>query len=203
MGCLADFMLNGCDYNLFIDSDIRWDPGDVLRMLMHIQHVEFICGIYFKHNDDPKPVVNFTPDWPNLPQEEIRGENGEVIARRVEIRNAGTGFMMFTRDVVKLMMEHHPELKTEFTMFRGAKDLSEQEKVRCEQLQEHYYNLFFPMMQDRGDTYPHHITEDYAFCERWREMGGKVWADPDVELTHMGMKAYKWKLSDLLKDEDG
>jgi hypothetical protein len=34
--------------------------------------------------------------------------------------------------------------------------------------------------------------EDYSFCQRWRDIGGKVqlWAGPDCELTHIGAHAY-------------
>ncbi len=32
--------------------------------------------------------------------------------------------------------------------------------------------------------------EGYIFCERWRTVGGTVYLDPDLNLTHIGMKAY-------------
>lgn len=198
MGCFADFMVSGFTHCLMIDSDIRWDAGDVLRMMMH--EVDFICGIYMKHNDQPKPVVCFTEDFPDLYEEALVDVDGKQLARRVEIRNAGTGFMMFSRNVGEKLIEAHPELKSEFMMFRGSK-LSEEEQQRSDCLQEYYYNVFFPMMQDRGDTYPHHVTEDYAFCERWRDLGGKIWADPDVALEHIGNKVYRGRLADFIKTE--
>lgn len=24
-------------------------------------------------------------------------------------------------------------------------------------------------------------TEDYAFCQRWRDIGGQLWVDPDID----------------------
>jgi hypothetical protein len=35
------------------------------------------------------------------------------------------------------------------------------------------------------------ISEDYVFCERWREMGGEVWAKWDLSLGHVGKKTYR------------
>lgn len=34
------------------------------------------------------------------------------------------------------------------------------------------------------------FDEGYIFCERWRTVGGTVYLDPDLNLTHIGMKAY-------------
>ncbi len=32
--------------------------------------------------------------------------------------------------------------------------------------------------------------EGYVFCEHVRQVGGSVWLDPDLNLTHIGLKAY-------------
>lgn len=46
--------------------------------------------------------------------------------------------------------------------------------------------MFFDNIQRPSGVY----DEGYIFCERWRQVGGKVWLDPDLNLTHIGMKAY-------------
>lgn len=200
MGCLADFMLSGFEKCLFIDSDIRWEPDHVLQLLLH--DVDFICGVYRKHSDEARYVVNFL-DLDKVPMQAVEYEEGRTI-RRVEVREAGTGFMMFSRSVVEQLMEAHPELQTQLTMFRGE-DLSPEMTERRDNLQKYYYSLFHPLRVMREDPLPHHLTEDYSFCERWRDLGGKVWADPDIELTHVGQKTFTGKLSDHLglKAADG
>jgi len=44
------------------------------------------------------------------------------------------------------------------------------------------YALFLPMILDSGE----YVSEDYAFCERWRRIGGKCYANLDVKLWHWG-----------------
>ena len=34
------------------------------------------------------------------------------------------------------------------------------------------------------------LSEDYHFCELWREHGGKVYANPFVKLEHVGTYTY-------------
>lgn len=35
------------------------------------------------------------------------------------------------------------------------------------------------------------VGEDYLFCDRWREMGGKIWAHTGVQLGHVGPHEFK------------
>ena len=41
--------------------------------------------------------------------------------------------------------------------------------------------------------------EDFDFCNRWREMGGEIWVDPNIEFSHSGRKTWKGKLMDVAK----
>lgn len=48
--------------------------------------------------------------------------------------------------------------------------------------------------------------EDYIFCVRWREIGGKVWIDPELTLSHVGKpdrdgnsKVYTGRIGDWMK----
>lgn len=48
------------------------------------------------------------------------------------------------------------------------------------------YWMFFDNIQRPSGVY----DEGYIFCERWRSCGGKVYLDPNYNLTHIGMKSY-------------
>lgn len=50
--------------------------------------------------------------------------------------------------------------------------------------------LFGPPMSPDLDMFNHGVIdgvwygEDYAFCKRWRETGGKIWLLPDLDIDH-------------------
>lgn len=43
------------------------------------------------------------------------------------------------------------------------------------------------------------VGEDIAFCMKWREMGGKVYIDPNIVCSHIGKKTYKGNFIDFLR----
>jgi hypothetical protein len=44
-----------------------------------------------------------------------------------------------------------------------------------------------------------YLSEDYAFCRRWRDLGGEIWADTEAPLTHVGAAAYSGSLMQALR----
>ena len=41
--------------------------------------------------------------------------------------------------------------------------------------------------------------EDYLFCQMWRRFGGRIWIDPDCELTHWGTIGFKSTYAETFK----
>lgn len=39
-----------------------------------------------------------------------------------------------------------------------------------------------------------HLSEDYVFCRRWRDLGGEIWADMKARLTHVGVAIHTGSL---------
>lgn len=54
------------------------------------------------------------------------------------------------------------------------------------------YDFFFPLKVDGK-----RVFEDYAFCYRWRSIGGKVYAIIDEQVGHIGLTNYRGRMSDL------
>jgi hypothetical protein len=51
---------------------------------------------------------------------------------------------------------------------------------------EYAYALF-----DCGVENNHYYSEDWLFCHRWQKMGGDVWIDVSINLSHTGIEVYK------------
>jgi hypothetical protein len=56
--------------------------------------------------------------------------------------------------------------------------------------------VFETMIEPETGQY---LSEDYAFCRRWRDLGGEIWADMEERLTHAGTAFYTGSLMEALK----
>ena len=54
---------------------------------------------------------------------------------------------------------------------------------------------FFSRMLADGEVY----CQDMAFCRRWLDIGGELWIDPNINVTHWGMTPYEGDLNAHLK----
>ncbi len=44
------------------------------------------------------------------------------------------------------------------------------------------------MVERESERY---LSEDYAFCRRWRDLGGRIYVDTQSKLTHHGSYTYR------------
>jgi len=94
----------------------------------------------------------------------------------VEAKAIGTGFLRLRRDCLHRMARAFAD--TAYSM-RGVDGAAAK-------------NLFMLFETASGRS------EDYRFCDRWREIGGKVLVDPEIRLSHFGTADYAGALSDIL-----
>jgi len=97
----------------------------------------------------------------------------------VEVAYAATGFMRIHRQVFDQLIRAHPDWKGG----GGLEELPPNEQP--------FYHRFFAYDDDER-------TEDYVFCDRWRAIGGRVFIDPSLTLSHFGDKAYSGAIKDLI-----
>src|SRR5205085_7019744 len=91
-----------------------------------------------------------------------------------KVAYGGTGFLMISREAVQKMTDAHPELRAK--MGDMADPLAPEAVM-----------LFETMIEPETGQY---LSEDYAFCRRWRDLGGEIWADVEARLTHTGPATY-------------
>jgi hypothetical protein len=77
------------------------------------------------------------------------------------------GFIRVRRGAMLKMQKAYPEL----SCIRKGQPLS---------------LLYETIILDDGSP----LSEDYAFCERWRRIGGKVFIYPDIQFSHFGRKEW-------------
>lgn len=174
---LADlFLQSECTDMLFIDSDIEFEPQDPI-LLMHYNR-ELIGANY--------PLKSIS--WERIKQALVKNPNIEPAALSkagatwsahclgakvdlvpfvpLEVNELATGFMMIKREVfetLKPLVPQHDPPETEKTASRPG------------------YDFFTVGVHNRR-----YESEDYSFCRRWRETGGKIWVCPWMSLTHYG-----------------
>ena len=90
---------------------------------------------------------------------------GEREADLIEAPFAAAGFLLLTRACIERLVAAHPELGYDTPQGRA-------------------WALWSPLFDARP------YGEDAAFCQRWRRLGGKIWAHTKVVLTHYGDCAY-------------
>lgn len=169
----------------WIDADVGFEPEAVFRLLQADRDV--VAGAY--------PIKRF--NWPtsippNLsPAEYIHAhlaypvnaaEGNDVMALNIdadgflEVSEAPTGFMAIKREVILSMMERMPELKytPDGPPNNPHRDL--------------YYRFFDVMVDPDTQRY---LSEDYAFCRRWRDLGGKIYVDTTSKLSHQGAYTFE------------
>jgi hypothetical protein len=176
---------------LFIDADIGFPPEQVFRLLEADKDViAAVCPL--KKIDWEKVraaakadvadlqtvglgyVVRFLP----TPDNSVHVENGFA-----KVAYGGTGFLLIKRQAMQNICDAHPELR--------AKMGDMGDKLAPEAVM-----VFDTMIEPETGQY---LSEDYAFCRRWRDLGGDIWADFEARLTHVGHAAYTGSLMQALR----
>lgn len=159
----AEFLRSDCTHLLFIDSDLIFSPDQVARLLSHDKEVA--AGFYPKKQDGAlRWVCNA-----NLDETEA-DENGLQ-----EVRYMGTGFLMVKREVfTKMLSEFRREM--------------EYNPDHAPHRTEWDFWAVGPYKFDNGLT--RYLSEDWYFCQRWLDMGGKVFADTRIICRHIGHAVY-------------
>jgi hypothetical protein len=146
----------GSTHLMFIDADIGWEPWHLLALLNADKDV--IGGLYPMKSLPVKWCVNGIP-----------GANENDPSGLVEVTKTGTGFLLMKRHVFE-KLNQHPAVKP-FTNDIGLDPVLNQ-----------YMKTYFDTAVREGRYY----SEDWTFCENWRDLGNQIFVDKRVLLKHTG-----------------
>lgn len=182
-----DFLKTDFEYLLFIDSDHRFSSDDILKMIDC--DLDILCAV------PPKKVI----DWDSvssavsLNKDRLEFYTGSFVLSPInekseinplepfEIKYGGTGLMLIKRSVFEKMADSVKQYRA-----NNSKEDFEMNRV----VREFFYT------EVENDIL---LSEDYSFCKKWRDLGGKVYAAPWVGITHVG--SYEFSGSFLAKLE--
>ena len=198
--CADEFLRSDATHMLFIDSDIGFNPQDVLALLAmqdDDSDYDVIGAPYPKKciswekiklavdkgiaDEDPNRLEKFVGDYVFNPK---GGQREIPIGQPVEVMEIGTGFMMIRRKTFDKYKEVFPHLhykpdhiRTE--AFDGSREIMA------------YFDCIIDPVSKR------YLSEDYMFCYNVQKAGMKVWFCPWMQTQHVGTYVFGGSLADL------
>lgn len=198
--CVDEFLRSPATHLMFIDSDIGFSANDVLAMLAMMGEdspYDIVCGPYPKKciswekikiavdkgvaDENPNNLEKFVGDFVFNP---VAGSTQIPIGQPVEVSESGTGFMMIKKSAFATYKQAYPEksykpdhIRTE--AFDGSREIHAYFDCEIDPITKRYW------------------SEDYAFCQKARAIGLKVWLCPWMKLNHVGTMNFGGSLADL------
>lgn len=180
------FLKMNASHLLFVDADIKFRPEDVAKMIAADK--ELIIG--------PVPLKGINWEQVRLASlsgkenlyahtgifniNHLEGHSMKSIDEPFEILHGGAAFMMIRRDAFEKLIPHTPYyVNSGFTV-------PKEDKV---------YDFFRVEVNDNHNL----LSEDYFFCQSYRNIGEKVWCAPWVKTIHQGTYMFSGEYSETFK----
>ena len=182
-----EFLRSEFTHLLFIDSDIHFNPQDVIALLALDKDI--VGAPYPKKSMNWGNIATAARNHPDLDPKELEKLVGEYVFNVVkgtkqfqvteplEVMEIGTGFMMVKREVFSKFAEAYPKLRYKpdhvgQAHFDGSR----------------YIHAYFDTVIDSESE--RYLSEDYMFCQWWRNIGGKIYLCPWMKTQHIGTYAF-------------
>jgi hypothetical protein len=196
-----EFLRSDCTHLLFIDSDVHYNPQDVVALLALDKDV--IGGPYPKKAINWNNIALAARKHPDLAPQELENLVGDYVFNVVkgtqqfsvteplEVLEIGTGYMMVKREVFPILEEKYPQLRYKpdhvgQAHFDGSR----------------YIHAYFDTVIDTLDSATgggseRYLSEDYMFCQLWRKTGGSIFLCPWMKTQHIGTYPFTGNLSKI------
>lgn len=162
------------DYFVSLDSDIeivnQYKTNNIFDKLV-AHNLDFVGGLYPSKNPKEK-ICSSTPIHPEH-------RSPAFDSGLIEMRWLSSGCWCLSRKAAEKMEEkYRAELQYDGDgLVAGDKMMG----------------LYIPMLIKRTEgekTFRKYLSEDWSFCERWKNIGGEIWADTSIVLKHIGQYPY-------------
>jgi hypothetical protein len=163
---VANFFINNTEheYLFFLDSDIGFNPEDVLKLLAH--QVPIVSGAY------PMKII---PERYCVDISQPEQRHGDL----VKINGNGMGFVLIHRQVFLDIAKQYPNLKYIPSDYHSDTPHTEAEMNNS-------YHYFA-----EHQTPNSFMSEDKSFFHRAQQVGYNIWLDPTIKLNHTGYHIYQ------------
>jgi hypothetical protein len=196
--CVANFLNEKYSHLLFIDADIDFESNTIFKMLELDREVIAVpypmktlnWDRIYKFKGDIKDSKELSYTGFTYPIKVHDRENIKVKDDVMEVTHAPTGCMLIKRQVFDKMIEKYPELRiSQPTIMNGeAKD------------KENLWNFFDTYHDLENKKY---YGEDFGFCKKWTDIGGKCYCYIGDYITHIGEYQYSGRFKDeLIRSSD-
>lgn len=215
-----EFLRSGYTHLLFIDSDIHFDPNDVLALIALNKDV--VGAPYPKKSINWRNIATAMARNPTITPGELDALTGDYVFNPIpgtkqfkvteplEVMEIGTGYMLIKREVFDKFREAYPKLNYKpdhvgQANFDGSR----------------YIHAYFDTVIDNGYTFDdvhalmekaakgdnvqeeftklleieknashRYLSEDYMFCQYARKIGVQIWLCPWMKTQHVGTYAF-------------
>ena len=157
---ISVFLSTPCTHMMMIDDDMGWRIDALIRLFHARKDFVSIAGPKKKY--PLQFAANHADDNNNPILMQMDSDSGTM-----EVSEIGSAFCLMTKECAVKMLNAYPELR-----YDGI-------------LGEPSFAPYIPLIRKRR-----WYSEDYAFCRRWRDIGGKVYLIPDVPLSHTGAHTF-------------
>lgn len=154
---------------LMVDDDMEFTPEDVVWFLLLKRDMLAAVGV--------KKVFPIEFAW------NMVGDDGkqlplihELETNVCEVPFVGAAFMMISRNCAERLAASYPELQ-----YDSVDKVVE-------------YDIFHPIILVDKTGNRRRLADDFAFCYRWRQIGGKVEVKLDCTIGHTGHHTFKGNL---------
>jgi hypothetical protein len=194
--CVAGFLESDFTHLLFIDSDIYFKADSIMEMLKKDKEVLSIPyplktmmwdKLYKKIQEGKIEKSSDLKKWLNTyPMKVENYEDIQIDNGVMEVTHSPTGCMMIKRVVFDKMIKAYPD-----------KNIVQKTVINGEYVDRpNLWNFFDTLHDPVTKTY---MGEDFAFCKRWKDIGGKCYAYVNDTIIHVGEHQYEGCFADELK----